>query len=167
MNRFLNIAGRMLLTLLFVLLIVYGWAFLEMKIFLKSYPQLFGYTFYLQTNDEMSPDFNDQDIILVKNFEDYEVGDRVMYMTKDGEYNIRLVTSTEMFTVNVKCATCEENVTSIDKSTVTGKAVGKIKGFGHIIGFFKQKWFLITLAVIGFGFVIASETIHEAPKKIS
>ena len=167
MQKFLNAVGKSVLTVLVILLIGYGWAFFEMKIMLKSNPELFGYVFYQQPDEEMIPDFNEDDVIIVKKNGEYTAGDRVMYLDENSKTLVRTVDHTDTTSTAVKCATCEGASETVDNSAVIGKAVGKIVYFGKFINFFKQKAVLITLAVIGFIFVVVSQYVHETPKKIS
>ena len=55
MGRFVHAIGNVFLTILIMLLIVYGWAFIEVKLLLKSQPELFGYVFYIQEDESMAP----------------------------------------------------------------------------------------------------------------
>lgn len=167
MNKIFNFFGRVALTILTILLIGYGWAFFEIKILLKSNPELFGFIFYQQTDSTMISTFSEDDVVVIKKDANYQIGDKIMYMTEDNDYYIRNVTNVSDERVNLSCDNCKLENEEVSKNAVIGKAVGKINSFGKFIKFFKQKWFLITLAVIGFSFVIISQYIHETPKKIS
>lgn len=166
MNKLLNAIGRVALTLLIMLLIGYGWAFLEMKILLRSNPELFGLVFYQQTDSAMVTSFSEDDIVIVQKNADYTVGDKVMYMTEENDYYVRNVTGINSNAITISCDNCKLDHEEIATNMVVGKAIGKIRNFGKFIKFFKQKWFLITLAIVGFGFVIISQYIHETPKKL-
>lgn len=166
MNKFINALGKSILTLLVILLIGYGWAFFEMKIMLKSYPELLGYLFYQVETEDMFPDFNEDDVVIVKKNADYITGERVLYLTENSEYKLGTVVHTDSLSTTTKCDTCSQNNAPIDNSTVIGKAVGKVSAFGKFINFFRQKWFLTSLAVLGFIFIVASQYIHETPKQV-
>ena len=166
MNRLLNAIGRIAMTLLIMLLIGYGWAFLELKILLRNNPELFGLVFYQQADSSMISTFSEDDIVIVQKNSPYASGDRIMYVTDDNEYYIRTVTTVNGNTVTLACDNCRLETGEINANTVVGKAIGKINGFGKLINFIKQKWFLITLALVGFSFVIISQYIHETPRKI-
>ena len=96
MNKFVNAIGKSVLTVLIVLLIGYGWAFFEMKILLKSNPELFGYVFYQYTSDDMTPTVNRDDVAIVKKADTFDVGDIIMYLSSDSKYMIRTVSSVEL-----------------------------------------------------------------------
>ena len=53
MKKSLNFIGNFILTLLIILLIIYGWAYFEMKILLKPYPEFFGFVFFIQEDNKM------------------------------------------------------------------------------------------------------------------
>ena len=168
MNKFVNALGKSFLTVLIILLIGYGWAFFEMKILLKSNPELFGYVFYQYTEDDMMPTLNKDDVAIVQKTSEFSDGDMIMFLnSNDDEYMIRTVVGSETNAAYVTCDMCDNTREAVQRSTVVGRVVGKISYFGKFINFFKQKWFLVTLAIVGFAFVIASQYIHEKPKKIS
>ena len=166
MNKIFGVVGRVVLTILVIFLIGYGWAFLEMKILLRNNPELFGLVFYQQSDNTMISSFSEDDIVIVMKDSEYTTGDRIMYMTENNEYHIRTVSALSGNSIKISCDDCKLETEEIITDTVVGKAIGKIKGFGKLIKFFKQKWFLITLAIIGFSFVVISQYMHEAPKKI-
>ena len=86
MRKFLHGIGNAFLTIVVLILIVYGLMFIEVKLLLKSYPEFFGYVFYLQEEADMVPQFEVQDVILVKKNEDYQAGDMVLYFdSKDSK----------------------------------------------------------------------------------
>ena len=164
MKRMLYAFGNILLTILVMLLIAYGWAFFEIKILLKSNPELFGYIFYQQKSDDMMTDFNIDDIIIIEKHATYNPGDRVLYL-QDDEYKVHTVVSVDSVSTVTKCNTCLENNAPIDNSTVIGRVVGKLMFVGKFINFFKQKAVLVTVAIIGFACVIISQYIDTKPVK--
>ena len=166
MNRLLNGIGRVAITLLVMLLIGYGWAFIELKILLKNNPELFGLVFYQQADSSMISTFSEDDIVIVQKGSSYVSGDKIMYVNENNEYYVRTVSTINGNIVTLACDNCKLDTEEINTNTITGKAIGKIRGFGKIINFFKQRWFLITLALVGFTFVIISQYIHETPRKI-
>ncbi len=154
------------MTIVVLILIVYAWMFIEVKLLLKSYPELFGYVFYLQEGIDMTPQFDMQDVILVKKGEDYQVGDIIMYFdSKDSKYKVHNVVSKDMNTTVTKCSTCEKNDEPITKDHIVGKAVGKVMFMGAIVGFFSQKIVLIIFAVVGVVFLVISQYYELKPKK--
>lgn len=165
MKRIFNVFGNVLLTFLVILLIGYGWAFFEMKIMLKSHPEMFGYVFYKQNTDDMIPDFDKNDVLIIKKNATYNKGDRVLYLTSDSEYKIHTVVAVDSISTTTTCNTCITNNKPIDNSTVIGRVVAKIFFLGNFINFFKQKWVLVSTAVLGFLFVIMSQFLGEKPVK--
>ena len=167
MNKFINALGKSMLTVLIVLLVGYGWAFIEMKILLKPMPELFGYAFYQYKDDDMIPVIDKDDVIIVsKDNEFLNIGDTIMYYLEDETFKVRTLKTADEVSVIVTCDLCE-GTEVVQRSTVIGRVVGKFAFLGEFINFFKQKWFLVTLAVIGFALVIVSQYINEKPKKIS
>ncbi len=167
MRRFLHGIGNAFLTIVMLILIVYGWMFVEIKLMLKSYPELFGYIFYLQEEGDMSPQFEPQDVILVKKGEEYQSGDIVLYFdSKDSKYKIHNVVSKDSTKTVTKCAMCDENNEPVSNDNIVGKAVGKVMFMGAIVSFFSQKIVLILFAIVGVTFLVVSQYFEYKPKKV-
>jgi len=167
MRKFLHGIGNAFLTIVVLILIVYGWMFIEVKLLLKSYPEFFGYVFYLQEEADMVPQFEVQDVILVKKDEDYQAGDMVLYFdSKDSKYKVHNVVSHDASLTITKCAPCEENNPAVTNDHVVGKAVGKVMFMGAIVGFFSQKIVLIFFAAVGVIFLVVSQYFEYKPKTV-
>ena len=166
MRKFLHGIGNAFLTVVMLILIVYGWMFIEIKLLLKSYPELFGYVFYLQEDGDMSPQFDAQDVILVKKGADYQAGDIIMYLdVNDSKYKVRNVVVHEVNNTVTRCSICDKNDEPISNDAVTGKAVGKVMFMGAIVAFFSQKIVLILFAVVGVIFLVISQYYEFKTKK--
>jgi len=167
MKRFIQALGSSVLTILVILLIIYGWAFFEMKIMLKPYPELFGKIFYQQKDNSMSPIFEKDDIIIFKKGSEYRYDDAIMYITyneNESEYKVEKVVSKGNKYTITKCETCDKYSKAVENGAIIGKAIGKISNFGRIINFFKQKWFLASLGFIGFSLIILSQYMKNEDK---
>lgn len=165
MRKFLHGIGNAFLTIVVLILIVYGWMFVEVKLLLKSYPELFGYVFYLQKDVDMSPQFEMQDVILVKKDVEYNVGDIIMYFDViDSKYKIHNVVAKDASETITRCANCDENNEPIKNDSVVGKAVGKVMFMGAFVEFFSQKIVLIIFAVVGLIFLVISQYFEYRPK---
>lgn len=166
MGKFIHAIGNVFLTILIMLLIVYGWAFIEVKLLLKSQPELFGYVFYIQEDESMSPNFESTDVILVKKNEEYKSGDIILYFDSlDSKYKAQAIVSMDSNTLTTKCSMCDANSEPISKDSVVGKAIGKVLFMGAIIQFFKQKAVLIGFGVIGVVLLVISQYIEYKPNK--
>lgn len=165
MKGLLHSMGNAFLTILVIILVVYGWAFIEMKLLLKPQPELFGYVFYQQTEPDMSPEFELSDVIIVKKDANFQSGDIILYFdSKDSLYKAHYVVSTDGNTVVTKCASCKDNNEPIKMHNVVGKAVGKVLFMGSIIAFFKQKVVLVSIAIAGIFFLVLSQYMEFKPK---
>lgn len=166
MKRFLHALGNAFLTVVTILLVVYGWMFVEVKLMLKSYPELFGYVFYLQENTDMSPQFEEQDVILVKKNAEYNTGDIIMYFdSKDSLYKIHNVVSIDNKSVTTICANCDSSNAPVSKDNVVGKAVGKVMFMGAIVAFFSKKFVLVLLALVGVTCLVVSQYVEYKPNR--
>lgn len=166
MGKFLHALGNAFLTVLMILLIVYGWAFIEIKLLLKSQPELFGFAFYQQNDSSMAPEFETTDVIVVKKGESFGIGDIILYFDSlDSHYKAQYVVSTDSNSTITKCATCESNSEPISNNNIVGKAVGKVLFMGTIIEFFKQEEVLIIIGVVGVILLVISQYIEYKPNK--
>ena len=166
MGKFVHTIGNVFLTILIMLLIVYGWAFIEVKLLLKSQPELFGYVFYQQQDESMSPNFESTDVVLVKKNVEYQTGDIVLYFdSNDSLYKAQAIVAMDNKTITTKCSMCNENSEPISKDNIVGKAVGKVLFMGAIIQFFKQKAVLIGFGLIGVVLLVISQYVEFKPNK--
>lgn len=166
MSKFARALGNALLTVLVLILIVYGWAFIEMKILLKSQPEFFEFAFYLQKSDDMMPEINMNDVIIIKKNEMYNQGDAILYFdSNDSKYKLHYVVSTDNDTVTTKNAITKEYNSPIRKENVVGKAIRKVAFFGAIVSFFKQKIVLLIIGIFGITFLVISQYMEYKPKK--
>lgn len=167
MKGFTYALGSAVLTILVILLIGYGWAFFEIKIMLKPYPELFGNIFYQQTDNSLSPTVEKDDILIFKKGSTHQSDDVIMYITyneDESEYKVEKVLSKGAKYTVTECSTCETKNKQVKNGAVIGKVVGKISYFGRFVNFFKQKWFLMALGFIGFALVILSQYMINGPK---
>lgn len=166
MKKLVNTIGNVILTLLIILLIGYGFVFIEMKILLKPNPELFGYIFYIQPDDRMMDDFYENDIIIIKKDANYIKGEIVYYMGDNNKYYVRRVTQVSDDFTTTKCNNCINKEKKVDNQKVKGKAIGKILFLGNVLILMKNKVVLTVLAAIGFTCLIASQYMVYKPKKV-
>lgn len=166
MGRFVHSIGNALLTVLVMILIVYGWVFVEMKLLLKPQPELFGYSFFLHQSDDMMPDINMNDVVIIKNNETFKSGDAVLYFDgKDSKYKLHYAVNIDSESFTVKNS-IDNNVSEpISRDNIVGKAVKKVAFFGAIVSFFRQKAVLLIIGVVGIAFLIISQYMEFKPKK--
>lgn len=166
MGKFMRALGNALLTVLVMILIVYGWAFIEMKLLLKSQPELFGYAFFLQPADDMMPDINKNDVVIIDKSSDYKVGDAILYFDgKDSNYKLHYISSLNKDSFVPKNSIDSKISEAISRDNIVGKAVRKVAFLGAVITFFKQKTVLIIIAIFGIAFLVISQYMEYKPKK--
>lgn len=166
MGKVVYYLGNSLLALLVVLLVVYGWAFLEVKLLLKSQPELFGYAFFRQDDGSLSPTFESSDIIIVQKDAPYAEGDIILYFDgEDSQYKAQRIVQISSDMITTKCESCAVNNDPIKTDNVVGKAVAKIAYMGAVVNFFKEKAVLITIGVVGAIFLVISQYLEYKPNK--
>lgn len=162
-RRLFNDIGNVILTILVLLLIGYGFAFFELKIMLKDHPELFGHTFVLIHDNKMVSDFYKDDIAIVKKDAEYNIGDRVLILSSKKGYVLSTVIASDSVSTTTQCNTCSKPEAPVDNSQVIGKAVAKIRYLGKLIRFFKKKIVLFILALLGIGCIVASRFAAYKP----
>lgn len=166
MKNFFRAMGNSFLTIMVILLVVYGWAFIEMKLMLKSQPEMFGYVFYMQKENDMSPTFENNDVVIVKKDSEYNEKDNILYFDGvDSHYKIHEVASINGEDIITKCIECTTENEPISKNNVVGRVIGKVSFLGAIINFFKQKAVLILIAGAGITFLVISQVIEYKSSK--
>lgn len=163
MRRILNNLGNVILTILIILLIGYGFAFFELKIMLKKYPEIFGHAFILVKDNSMVSRVYKDDVVIVKKNAKYQEGDIVLILNSKSNYVLSTVIGTDSFSTTTKCETCSKPEAPVDNSQVLGKAVGRMVFVGKIIRFFKNKLVLVLLAIFGIGCLVASRFVKYTP----
>lgn len=166
MKRFVNAFGNAVLTILIILLLGYGFVFIETKILLKSNPELFGYVFYIQPDDRMMDDFYEKDVIIIKKNETYKKGEMIFYIGDNNKYYVRRASSVSDTFTTIKCNTCINKEKQVDNQKVKGKVIGKILFLGQLISFLKNKIVIIILAAVGFASLIISQYMAYKPRKV-
>ena len=90
-----NIITKVITTILGTItvpLMVYAvYNFFSVKILKKDYTSVFGYTFFEVVSGSMSPAIEKWDLILIKNQDDYNVGDIVSFKSEDAYITHRIV----------------------------------------------------------------------------
>jgi len=166
MKGFVHSIGNFFLTILFLVLLVYLWAFVEIKLLLHPQPSLFGYAFYQKNNADMAPELAEGDVVIVKKGADFQQGDIILYFdSKDSLYKMHYVVSTDSNETVTKCADCSTNNEPIKNENIVGKGVRKIFYMGNIISFFKNKVVLVLIGAVGVGFLVMSQYIEYKPHK--
>lgn len=166
MRTLLHSLGNVFLTFLVIILIIYGWVFVEIKFLLKSQPEIFGYAFYIQPDASMSPAIEKNDVVIIKKDSEYKEGDTILYFDgEDSLYKVQAVVNTDANSTTTRCSQCKEDSEPISNDNIVGKATGKVAFMGKIILFFKQKAVLFAIALIGVIFLVISQYMEYKPKK--
>ena len=165
MKKLVNALGNTILTILVLILIVYGYIFFETKIMLKKYPELFGYGFYLVNNDQMAPDFYTNDIVIIKN-KKTSPGDIVMYLNNNGKFKFNRMSTNQNGIITLIDNIDEDKTKDIETNKVTGIVIGKIAYIGVIITKLQNKLVLLIIGIIGFTLVCLSQLFKNQNPEI-
>ena len=165
MLKALKVLGTLFLSLLIIILIIYGYVLFETQIRLKNYPEVLNYKFYLVEDKTNLKDINVGELVIIKENSKISKGDIVLFLNNDNTYSLSRVISNNNVSASLK-GDSEESEVLMNNSVIVGKAVKKIKDARTIINVFTNKILLIILAILGLSLVIFSQSKLNKPKQI-
>ena len=111
-------------------------------LFHQEYPSFFGYTYFEVQTGSMRSDIKEQDIIIVKLDDSYQVGDVVTY--KSGHsYITHRITEINKDTITTKGDANNALDNPVSKENVVGKVVKILPEFGIYLKVLTDKWVMI------------------------
>ena len=128
-------------------------------------PSLFGYKFLVDLTDSMLPEISSGDLIVIKEYNEYEPDDIVAYRNKKGELITHRIISVERrygkeyFQVKGDRNTVKDN-DLVKHDDIEGKFIKKISGLGRLLLFLKSVYgivFLLVLLICYVTFLIIKE----------
>ncbi len=138
-NKIINIVTKVITSILgivtFLLMIYAAYNFFSIKILKKDYTSVFGYTFFEVISGSMSPTIEKWDLILIKQKDNYEVGDVVSFYN-DGAYITHRIVEKNNETYITKGDANNTVDSPITKDKIAGKVVKVFGGFAAWIKVF-------------------------------
>lgn len=99
----------------------------------KEYPvKLFGFAFLVVTTGSMEPEINSGELIIIKEFDEYEIGDIVTFVDKDDF----LITHRIVCLNEKNMITKGDNNDLLDEETSLNNIRGKVIIHSKVLGFF-------------------------------
>lgn len=146
---------KVLRALLAVLLIaVIGlnlWMLVQQSVFHQDPPELLGYSQLVVTSGSMEPAFSAGDMIVIRQEEDYGLGDIVTFRLDGGELvTHRIVGSVEGSFITKGDANNTEDDALLAPENIVGKLVTCIPAVGSFLLFLRTPVGLFVLVVVGF-----------------
>lgn len=116
-----------------ILMVYAAYNFFSVKILKKDYTSIFGYTFFEVISGSMSPSIEKWDLILIKEMDNYEVGDVVSFKYEDAYITHRIVEKNDETYITKGDANNTVD-TPITKDKIAGKVV---KIYSHAAAWIK------------------------------
>jgi len=140
---------KILKTILTIILII----LLIIIILLKFNIPVFGYRSFVVISGSMEPAINIGDLILIKEYEKYDVGDIVTYKTSDYYVTHRIVEK-DGDRVTTKGDANNANDKEFDVENIVGRYVCRIPGFGTFTSVIYSPVFLVVVFCFGIAVTI-------------
>lgn len=127
------------------------WMFIQQSVFHKDPPELFGYSQLVVTSGSMEPAFSAGDMIVIREEEDYALGDIVTFRLSGGELvTHRIVGSVEGSFITKGDANNTEDDDLLDPAQIVGRFVTYMPAVGSFLLFLRTPVGLFVLVVLGF-----------------
>lgn len=137
--------------LLTVIIVLNLWMFVQQSVLKKDPPEIFGYSQLVVTSGSMEPAFSAGDMIVIRQEEDYALGDIVTFRLNGGDLvTHRIVGSVEGSFITKGDANNAEDDDLLDPARIVGKLVTCIPAVGSFLLFLRTPVGLFALVVVGF-----------------
>ena len=139
-------------------------------LFHQDYPSFFGYTYFEVQTGSMRSDIKEQDIIIVKLDDSYEVGDIITYKSNNSLITHR-ITKVEKDTVITKGDANNMADNPVDKKMVVGKVVKVLPKFGIYLKVITDKgvmilFFLLAVSVSYYLSLLEKKEVLDEKKEL-
>ena len=127
------------------------WMFVQQSVLKKDPPEIFGYSQLVVTSGSMEPAFSAGDMIVIRQEEDYGLGDIVTFRLSGGELvTHRIVGSVEGSFITKGDANNTEDDELLDPGRIVGKLVTYLPAVGSFMLFLRTPVGMFALVVLGF-----------------
>lgn len=127
------------------------WMLVQQSVLKKDPPEIFGYSQLVVTSGSMEPAFSAGDMILIRQEEDYALGDIVTFRLSSGDLvTHRIVGSVEGSFITKGDANNTEDDELLDPQQIVGKLVTYIPAVGSFLLFLRTPVGLFVLVAVGF-----------------
>lgn len=151
MKAAINVLRAIVALLLTAVIGVNLWMLLQQSVFQKDPPEIFGYSQLVVTSGSMEPAFSAGDLIVIREADDYDLGDIVTFRLSGGELvTHRIVGSVEGSFITKGDANNTEDDDLLAPAQIVGKLVTYIPVVGSFLLFLRTPAGLLVLVVLGF-----------------
>ena len=168
LEKIVKIFFNIIIVLMFFLVIIVSYNFIQINILKKQYSNFFGYTVFEVTTGSMSGTIEINDIILVKITQDVAKDDIITFQKKGEIITHRIIAENDDLLITKGDANTG-NDTPIQKKDVIGKVTKIFTRFGIWVKVLSDTKVIgsIIITVILFGFAISSKKEEKQEDKKS
>jgi len=168
LEKIVKIFFNIIIVLMFFLVIIVSYNFIQINILKKQYSNFFGYTVFEVTTGSMSGTIEINDIILVKITQDVAKDDIITFQKKGEIITHRIIAENDDLLITKGDANTG-NDTPIQKKDVIGKVTKIFPRFGIWVKVLSDTKVIgsIIITVILFGFAISSKKEEKQEDKKS
>lgn len=168
LEKIVKIVFNIIIVLMFFLVIIVSYNFIQINILKKQYSNFFGYTVFEVTTGSMSGTIEINDIILVKITQDVAKDDIITFQKKGEIITHRIIAENDDLLITKGDANTG-NDTPIQKKDVIGKVTKIFPRFGIWVKVLSDTKVIgsIIITVILFGFAISSKKEEKQEDKKS
>lgn len=150
MKIVIHILRGILAVLLGAVILLNVWMLVQQSVMGKSTPQVFGYSQYIVTSGSMEPSFSAGDMILVKEQEEYNLGDVVTFLDPQGAtVTHRIVGRVSGQFITQGDANNVEDQDLLPPGNILGKVQTVLPGAGSAAMFLRSPLGLLVLLAVG------------------
>lgn len=135
------------------------------KILKKDNPSFLGYSTAIVVTGSMADTININDLVLIKNHEEYNINDIIMFRRNNNFITHRIVDKTEEGFITKGDANNTEDEWVIAEDEIVGKSVYIVPKVGFVLDYFKTPSGLIGILLIGFLLIEGPLLIEDIKKK--
>ena len=135
------------------------------KILKKENPSFLGYSTAIVVTGSMADVININDLVVIKNYEEYNIGDIIMFSRNNNFVTHRIVNETEEGFITKGDANNTEDEWVIKQDEIVGKSVLVIPKVGFVLDYFKTPSGLIGILLIGFLLIEGPLLVEDIKKK--
>ena len=151
MRATINVLRAVMAVLLTAVIGANLWLLIQQSVFQKDPPEIFGYSPLVVTSGSMEPAFSAGDLIVIREEDDYALGDIVTFRLSGGELvTHRIVGSVEGSFITKGDANNTEDDELLTPAQVVGKLVTYIPAVGSFLLFLRTPVGLAVLVIVGF-----------------
>lgn len=165
LNGVFKVVQGIICICLVILLIFNIFNIVNYRILKKDNPTFLGYSTAIVVTGSMAEAININDLVLIKNCEEYNINDIIMFKRNSNFVTHRIVEKTEEGFITKGDANNAEDEWVVKENEIVGKSVYVVPKVGFVLDYFKTPSGLIGILLIGFLLIEGPLLIEDIKKK--